>query len=227
MTLSRPGELIGRAIAHERVHWRRLTPVVAIYAFGGLAFQLLFESGFRLVPQLLLPLAAVFALAGAFLYVWGFTALLLALKEERLTWQGAYQGALSYVVRYAVLWLLYSLLVLAGTVLFVLPGVYWAVQFSFVSYVLVFENTGVREAFRRSKTYVRGRWRAVFWRELALGLMVLGAYLFSLLIFGIMFMPEVMQQLLLAGINSVVVPITSAYVLLMYKELRESRSSNL
>lgn len=219
LNLSRPGELIVRAVACYRADWRRLTPVVAIYAFGGLAFQLLFESGFRVMPQFLLPLGAVFMLAGAFLYVWGFTAILLALKNERLDWQGAYQGALSYVVRYAVIWFLYSLVVLAGIILLVLPGIYWAVQFSLVSYALVFENAGVREAFRKSKMYVRGHWWAVLRREAALGIILMGAYLFALLIFGILLLSDVAQGLLLAALNSAVVPITSVYVLLMYREL--------
>ncbi|MBI2036982.1 MAG: hypothetical protein HYT14_01310 [Candidatus Liptonbacteria bacterium] len=225
-SLTRPAELLGRAIRYERAHWRRLMPVVAIYAFGGLALQLFSESGFRSMGKPFFPVAAAFVLAGAFIYVWGFAALLLALRDDRLDWQRAYRGALSYVVRYAVAWLLYALIVMAGVLALVIPGIYLAVQFSFVSYVLVFENTGAREALRRSRMYVRGRWWAVLWREVALGLMAMGAYSFVLLILGILQFPDTLTELLLTGANTIVVPITSVYVLLMYKELKHGKNSD-
>ncbi|KKW47406.1 MAG: hypothetical protein A2128_01600 [Candidatus Liptonbacteria bacterium GWC1_60_9] len=219
-SLTRPAELLGRAIRYERANWRRLMPVVAIYAFGGLALQLFFESGSRFMGRALFPAATVLVLAGAFLYVWGFVALLLALRDDRLDWRLAYQGALSFVARYAVAWLLYALIVTAGVLVFVVPGIYAAVLFSFVSYVLVFENTGALEALRRSRAYVRGHWWAVLWREIALGLMAMGAYLFVLLVLEILRLPDALKELLLTGANTLVVPVTSVYVLLMYRELK-------
>lgn len=229
--LSRPGELLGRAIAYYRTHARRLTPIVAVYAFGGFALQLLLESGSRLMAKagvaagpfslpVLFPLTAVFVLAGAFLYLWGFMALLKALRDERLTWQGAYHEALSLVGSYALLMFLYALLVGAGFFLLVIPGFLAAVWFSFVSYVLVFEEARIVDCLRRSREYVRGRFWAVLWRHLALVLAAMGAYIFLLLILGILQLPDVLTELLLTGANTVVVPITSVYVLLMYRELK-------
>ena len=67
---------------------------------------------------------------------------------------------------------------------------------------------------------MRGHWWAVLWREIALGLMAMGAYLFVLLVLEILRLPDALKELLLTGANTLVVPVTSVYVLLMYRELK-------
>ncbi|MDP3947529.1 MAG: YciC family protein [bacterium] len=226
--LSRPGELLGSAVAYYRVQWRRLTSIVAIYAFGGFALQLLFQNGARLMAQsggafaapVLLLVVIAAALAGAFLYLWGFTALLKALRDERLTWQGAYQEALVLIGSYALLVFLYALLVGAGFFLLVIPGFIAAVWFSFAGYVLVFEEARIVDCLRRSREYVRGRFWAVAWRHVAIFVMAIGAFVLLSFIFEILALPSVLHELLLVGASAVVAPITSVYVLLLYRELK-------
>lgn len=230
--LSRPSELLGRAFAYYRKHAWRLTPVVAIYAFGGLALQLLVRNGMRLMAQsdgawaALLTLVIASALAGAFLYLWGFVALLKALRDERLTWPGAYQEALSLTPSYSLLLFLYALAVGGGLLILVLPGLLLAVWFSFASYVLVFEEARVVACLRRSREYVRGRFLAVAWRQLAILVAAMGAYVFLSVIFEILMLPNALKELLFTGVSAVTQPIISVYVVLLYKELKHGKNSD-
>jgi hypothetical protein len=58
--------------------------------------------------------------------------------------------------------LLYGLVVLAGTVLVVIPGIYLLIRFLFAPQVIVLERANVKTAFSRSADLVKGSWWRVF-----------------------------------------------------------------
>ncbi|MET0133440.1 MAG: hypothetical protein ABW215_07590 [Kibdelosporangium sp.] len=58
--------------------------------------------------------------------------------------------------------LLYTLIVLAGSLALVIPGVWLYVLFSLASTALILEGTGLGKAFGRSKDLVRGAWWRTF-----------------------------------------------------------------
>lgn len=58
--------------------------------------------------------------------------------------------------------LLYGLAVVFGLIFLVVPGIYLAVRFLFVSQAVVIERTSIGEAFSRSGMLVRGSWWRVF-----------------------------------------------------------------
>jgi hypothetical protein len=76
---------------------------------------------------------------------------------------------------------IYSAAVLCGLILFVIPGIYVAVKYSFFVYVLAAEPVSALEALRRAAALSRGRWWTVFrFVLMALLLNLGGAALFGL-----------------------------------------------
>lgn len=58
--------------------------------------------------------------------------------------------------------LLYGVVVLIGLLLLILPGVIWAMQFQFFSYLLVDKGLGLMEAFKRSAALTKGSRATLF-----------------------------------------------------------------
>lgn len=50
----------------------------------------------------------------------------------------------------------YALLIVLGAILFILPGIYFALKYCLVSYIIVDRNVGIKEAFRLSGESTKG-----------------------------------------------------------------------
>lgn len=82
----------------------------------------------------------------------------------------AYKMPLSTYVKYVVGAIVYSLLVLIGGMLCLIPGIFVAVRFMFASFILLDEpETNVIEAFKKSWNMTAGN----FWTLFGLGLMAI------------------------------------------------------
>lgn len=132
-------------------------------------------------------LSVVFGLVAAIVRVlWGFVLLRLGLAlfdgrslAGRTTRELLPDG--QTFVTYLVVSILYSLLVAAGLIVFVIPGLYLAVRYGFCEFFVADGRAaGVGDAFRKSSDITRGeRWR-LFGLELALLVLnVLGAMFFG------------------------------------------------
>ncbi len=72
--------------------------------------------------------------------------------------------------------ILYSLIVLGGLILLIVPGVMWSVRFQFYAYFIVDRNAGPVEALKMSSTLTEGARLDIFWFDLAcIGALILGA----------------------------------------------------
>ncbi|MEW6572492.1 MAG: hypothetical protein AB1374_02505 [Bacillota bacterium] len=68
-------------------------------------------------------------------------------------------SCLSLFFRYLFAGILYCLIVLAGTILLVVPGIIWGIQYQFFSYFIIDKKTGVIESLKRSSAITKGsRW---------------------------------------------------------------------
>jgi uncharacterized membrane protein len=71
--------------------------------------------------------------------------------------------------------LLYGLLVMAGLILLIIPGIYWGIRYQFFPYLIVDQNLGPVNAIKRSGQITRGEWWHLFLYGLAaFGLSMLG-----------------------------------------------------
>jgi uncharacterized membrane protein len=71
------------------------------------------------------------------------------------------------ISRYFLVFLLYGLLILVGTLLFIIPGIYFATKYWFAGYIYVDKRTGVLEAFKESAKLTQG----IKWQLFLLGLL--------------------------------------------------------
>jgi uncharacterized membrane protein len=71
--------------------------------------------------------------------------------------------------------LLLGLLVTAGFILLIIPGIYWAVKYQFVPYLILDRNMGPFEAFHKAHDITQGVWWHLFVFNLAeIGIVFLG-----------------------------------------------------
>jgi hypothetical protein len=126
----------------------------------------------------------------------------------------------------APLWwasILVGALVILGFILLIIPGVIFAVWYSFTIMVVVLEGLRGSEAMRKSKSYVQGRWLAVAGRIIILGIVIglVGSIADSIFrAFG-NYGAAVLSSLLTAF---VFVPFTIAYQYLLYKAVSGPRA---
>lgn len=109
--------------------------------------------------------------------VWGTVALYLyILRRGKITsvWR-VYADGRAYYLRYLWVGILAGFAVFGGALLFLVPGIYLAVIFSFAPFVVIAERAGGRKAFRRSSQLVSGYWWPVVGRVLLMALSVAGA----------------------------------------------------
>ena len=73
--------------------------------------------------------------------------------------------------------ILYSLIVIAGLILFIVPGIIWAIKFSFFAYLIVDKGMGPVEALKKSAELTAGAKKDLFLLGLLMILIQLGGIL--------------------------------------------------
>jgi uncharacterized membrane protein len=69
--------------------------------------------------------------------------------------------------------ILYGLLVFAGFLLLIIPGIYWGVRYQFYGYCIMDRDVGPVEAMKMSGRITRGSWWNLFWLGILQALVVL------------------------------------------------------
>lgn len=110
------------------------------------------------------------------------------------------------ILRYFLATLLYSLIVLLGFILLIIPGVYLSIKYGFYPYLIVDKNMGVFESFSKSGEIAKGN----IWN-----LFVFGLLLMLIAIVGIV--------ALLVGLL-VALPVISLAEVYVYRKLVSSSS---
>ena len=160
-----------------------------------------------------------------------------AVADAFLGGEPNWKRSLAYAFKraHSLLWvtLLGGLLVLTGTVLFFIPGLYLGVAFAVVIPAVMTEDVRGRAALRRSRRLVKGRW----WRTLTL--LVLGAILSGVLFYAAVLMvpvvtgnagPRTVVGVVVDALTSTVlsaltIPFAAAYVTVLYFDLRVRREA--
>lgn len=89
------------------------------------------------------------------------------------------------LLRYFLLSALYGLIVIIGTILFIIPGIYFGIKYGFAPYIFIDKKTGVWESFKLSAKLTEGiKWK-LFWFQ-ALMILIIIAGIFALMI-GLLF----------------------------------------
>ena len=239
-----PGVLaiVQNALAFYKSRWKTFLGISLIpFVLGYAIFFLLELASAALREPLennLIAWAFVILLAVPFLMiigVWQFLATVFVIKDrqEEIGVKGAYKRAWSKIKSSIWISFLSSLVIFAGFLLLIVPGIIFSVWFNFSTYVLVDEGLTGLEAMKKSKEYVKGKFWAIVWRFLGFGLFSFGIFFgfFLLLIIpGIIFilispkLAEILGGIVYTGASFVYAPLVIIYSYLVYQGLKISKS---
>lgn len=149
------------------------------------------------------------------LQLWSQAALLFAIKdsEENIGVKESYRRGWKKIGSIFWVGLLSGIIVVGGYLLFVVPGIIFAVWFSLALYIVIAEGLGGMNAILKSKEYVRGYWWEVFWRFIFIGLVIIGINI-AVMLLGLVI--PVLPNLLMIFLT----PLTVIYTFLVYKNLK-------
>lgn len=126
--------------------------------------------------------------------------------------------------------LLVVLIVIGGTILFVIPGIIFSIWYSFTYYSVLFEEKRGVAALSASKSLVSGRWWQIFWRLMAPG--VFYAVIFVVLMSAVtsllkLAMPQTFAFLIVNGIlnsilSAMISPLTALTTIILYFSAKEN-----
>jgi len=145
---------------------------------GGLYGKLFFRDSFRdavmanpwAFGAMAAVLLAVF-IAGVIVTLWTQLALILSMKERQPTMDAGGLLALAWQKSGSFAWVYFltNSIVVGGFLMLVVPGILFAVWFSFALYVFAAEGLTGMEALKRSRALVAGNWWGVGYRFLCVG----------------------------------------------------------
>lgn len=194
-----------------------LVVMLGIFIVGGSGF--LFAL---LAPKesssffILIPLIIIFVIVMVIVQIWSMAAMFYAVKEAKngISVKEAFRISWPKIGSVAWLSFLSSIVMMAGFLLLIVPGIIFATWYSFAIFVLINEDIVGWGAMTKSKEYVQGRWGAVFGR-------LLGMYALAILVSWIASMIPFAPFIL----NLFITPIVTIYTFLLYKELKATKQS--
>jgi hypothetical protein len=200
--------------------------ILTLLAGGGFLVLLFFIWKMKLLGLALLLVAGlVGAILFTLLFLWSHVALIVAVRdrEERIGVLEAYKRSRHLISSYFTTNLIVGLVVIGGFMLFVVPGVIFAVWLSLVSFVFVCENLKGMDALVRSREYVRGKWGAVLGRIVSVAIVYFVAGFVLDIIMSVVKVPTLLSRPLQSFIMSILVaPFMTIYMYFLYMNLRVS-----
>ena len=147
----------------------QLTRLIIFYGFDkGLTlsdFWLMFFFWFILALNIISIIVSLF----------GSIALLIFINEDDPDFRVSSAFKMSFQKFFPYLWIaiLSTLIVIGGLILFVIPGIFWAISYSLGIYILITEDLRGYKALQRSKELIKNYWWPVFFRNISLFLILI------------------------------------------------------
>ncbi len=152
--------------------------------------------------------------------IWGTIALITFITEKNpaLTISEAYNKNVSLFWSYLWLSIVIGLIVLAGLILVIIPGIIWGIYFSLFSYILICEKIKGWAAAKKSKQLVKKYWWPVFGRVVLLSLIFI---VLSLILSPISYFSELLYSLIIIIISLLYSPFATVYSYNIYQNLKQ------
>lgn len=199
-----------------------MTALLAVLAGGGfLGFTLLSSKFAAGGIGLLILLTILFFVVAFVSQVWGQTALLYAIKDNRegIGVMESYRRGWHKILSYWWISLLAGFITLGGFLLLIVPGIIFAVWFSLAVFILIAEDLKGMNALLKSKEYVKGKWGSVFWRFLFIGGISLILSLIPIIIFALLKIPFG-EEISRFVVGLFLTPLVMTYSFLVYSNLK-------
>lgn len=190
-----------------------------------------------LVPEIVLEksgswntfLFIIFWLIAAFIGFWAQVSLIFAIKdrEEKIGIGESFRRGWHKIISLVWVGILVGFITMGGYMLLIVPGIIFAIWFTFSTYVLVSEDRRGMNALFRSKQLVAGYWWKVLWRFSVIGLLI---FLFYLALFGIIiiFLSLPLANWVQSAINIIptlfITPFSFAFGFLLYEDLKKQKA---
>lgn len=117
-----------------------------------------------------------------------------------------------------VMYILYVLIVVFGSILLIIPGIFLSIKLFYSQYFILFDNKGVIESLRSSWRMVKGNWRRTFALILIWGIM--GA----VTVF-IPYLPRTSETIIYFVLYLLITPWSASSFVQAYMQLKENTES--
>ncbi len=235
-----PIQLLKQAYADYRSRFHVISKILAVSFLA---------SVFQSIITFTLPEAnAVYLVASllAFILIYiSYLALVIAVvdrEHEHTDVSALYQSSWQIFFPYVGVFLLTTIAVISGFVLFVIPGIALAIFLSLSIYVFVVEKKRGMSALTKSWYYIQGNWWKVFGRMIVFAILMGAVIIILEILTAILGLNQVGPRMLMDGFNGdpkelslissilslavqsfVVTPLGIFYFYLIYKSLREQK----
>lgn len=218
-------------------NWRRWIIFIALMLVPSIVFgayvatALFFRPNLPFTPTIVSGI--IVFLAVAVFAIWTSSALTVQLRSFLLSsptsWRGAYgtAGRILWPVIYTSVFA--GLIILAGGILFIIPGLIFAIWFLFNTYEVLFDGQRGWSALTASRRLVVGRWWEILWRALAPGALfaiVIYVGLRILIWLLSLFLPDtavvIINVVLSTLCNLFIVPLTLLPTLALYESAKQN-----
>ena len=170
--------------------------------------------------------------------IWASAAMLVSVSksDQAISAVEAYRRAWVFVAKYFWVSILGALIVVCGTILLVIPGIYLMIALSMAPLIVIneFSEVTVVSALKKSREYVKGYWWPVLGRFLFLLVVLLG---FGILLAIILFLPLTFLATLGPQFNGIfravgngvvdilLTPFSTAFWFMIYAGLKQVKQS--
>lgn len=199
---------------------------VLIFGLGAVslfALNQLNATSIVIAAVVILAVVVVMIVAGA----WWQSALILSYvgSEKKLTFSECFKQAKGFIVPLILTGLLSAFIIVGGYFVFFLPGILFAIWFTFAQFVVIDQKTKNFTALQTSRELFRGRFFKVIWRMIAVYL--------PFIILGILFgstgnSENAQASNSIVNLASFVVsPFLGMYSYVLYKHLKSQPVKNV
>ena len=171
-------DIINQSVELYLKHFKQIWVYLAISLIPTITLTIITLTEISLEVHMVTPKIAndivllIVFIAGLILSLWAYLALIKGcdrILKNQLPgdWKENFISAKTIILSGIWLSIIVGLTILAGSILFIIPGIIFTVWFQFSIYSLATDNTKGIEAMKMSKNLVTGRWWAVLWRLFA------------------------------------------------------------
>jgi hypothetical protein len=204
----------GRYRAHAKKYIVILAPLFIVAFMLGLIGQANAETDS--FSAMVLSLSVIAAIVGIMAEIAVIYSIMT--EDREVTVAEAYRKSTSIFWSFLLVQLLVGIIVSLGFIVFIIPGIYLAIRYSFAAFAVIGENKRGMDALNRSRDLVRGRWWEVFIRLIFI-------LILSLVPFAIFFFispSSVAGQILQNALSLMLAPFWILYIYGLYKALKSS-----
>lgn len=227
-------EIVSESFQLYKKNWHNFLPYMLVIFLPTLVLSVigtisLYLSAYIPASNLITNIIIIIIYAASLvLTIWATIALIRALSaglsEQPLDWKENFKASDHLILPLIIVSIITGLIVLGGSLLFVIPGIIFSIWYSFASFPVIFDGVKGMEALRTSKSLVVGRWWKIALRIIAIGfIFALISMALNLLVTFIAnqipmaeFLKSTLSSLLSSLISTVLVPLSTAASLILY-----------